>query len=423
VECDRAGNELTLSRHVLQQEVHREVTRPKQGVPEFLRGLLARIIARSENFVAGRYWIWETFFLTVLFTILFSAGVDERFTVATGPYDAAYFQKIEHPLLDVAKIYSPDEHGYSINFRLTIPVILHVLHAPTHECMLFPALEACGTCALILFSCLYAFRVTGDRVCALYTALGVSCTYIGSFAFTMYYDSIAICQLALAMLPGMPSLARGFLVFTASFTDERAWFASFLLLAQPLCMPADNSRSLRERVLSGSFLSVCGGMAAYVIGRLALIRFAGLTPTRGGNGFGMLLHNAPFWHAGILLALKGGWLLVGVAAICLWQRRRFAGLTIMATFTCMSIGGGLMVGDVLKSTSYVFPALLVALGVAAECENLRRVRIYCLMAFVISALAGNYNVWLNQITWFQPLAVKGLNHLLHAIFGTPLPGA
>jgi hypothetical protein len=388
-----------------------------------MRDLLARIFSRSENFVAGRYWILETLFLAVLFTVLFSGGVDERLSIASGNYwFPAYFQKIEHPLLDVAKTNPAYNHEAKLNFRLTVPVILHMLHVPTDQRWILPMLAAGGTIALIFLSCMHAFRATGDRVCGLYAALAVSATYIGSFGFAMYYDSIALGQIVLAMLPGMPWPAKGLLVFTASFTDERAWFASFFLLAQTLCMPPD-SRSWRERILSADFLSVCGGLAAYVAGRLALEKFAGLGSPHEGIGFHMLLGNFPFWHAGVWLALKGGWLLLVVAAICLWQRRLYAALAFFTLCVVGVVSAGFLVEDVVRSTAYVFPAFLLALGVAGACENLRSMRIYCLAAFVISALAGNYNVWRSQITWFQPVAARMLNHLLHVISGTPIPGA
>src|SRR5579883_47736 len=321
-----------------------------ERAPEFLRRLLARIFSRSENYVAGRYWMLEALFLSVMFTVLFSGGVDDRLSVASGHYwFPAYFQKIEHPLLDVAKINPPQNHEAKLNFRLTVPVILHVLHVPADQKWTLPVLAACGSCALILISCLFAWRVTGDRVCGLYSALTVSCTYIGSFGFAMYYDTIALSQLAFAMLPGVPWFAKGLLVFTASFTDERAFPASLFLLAQPLSSSPPLQPFL-HRLRRPDFLAVLGGMLAYFAGRLALERFAGLTSPHAGIGTANLLWNVRFWHAGTWLALKGGWLLLAVAAICLWQRKQFASLAVCAFATFVCVSSGFFVEDVLRST-------------------------------------------------------------------------
>jgi len=380
-----------------------------------LSNLLERLFARSENFVAGRYWTLETLFLAVMFSVLFSGGVDDRLSVASGNrWFPAYYQKIEHPLLDVAKIYPPQNHEAKLNFRLTVPVILHLLHLPADQLWILPTLAAGGACGLILLSCVFAFKVTGDRVCGLYTALAVASTYIGSFAFTMYYDTIALCQLALAMLPGIHWSLKGFLVFSAAFTDERAWLASPILLAQALCSPGP-IRTLRQRLLAPDFLSVAAGMVAYVFGRLALEAFAGLTSPHAGTGLDYIPQNVRFWHAGLWLALKGGWLLFWVATLCLWERRQFLALAALVLSASFSVGGGFLVEDVLRSTSYVFPAFLVALMAAGAHENTRWMRIYCLAAFVISAVAGNYNVWRSEITWFQPAAARVLHALLQAV--------
>lgn len=386
----------------------------------YLQRLLARLFARSESFTAGRYWVLETLFLAVLFSVLFSGGVDDRrLSVATGDYwFPAYFQKIEHPLLDVAKNNPPGNHEAKLNFRLTVPVILHILRVPADQRWTLPVLAVCGTCALIAISCVFAFRVTGDRVCGLYAALAVSATYIGSFGFAMYYDTIALSQIALAMLPGVSWPWKGLLVFTASFTDERALPASLFLLVQILCAPS--GQKMRERVFRPDFLAVIAGMVAYCAGRLALEKFAGLTSPLAGIGPGFLLTNAPFWHAGVWLALKGGWLLAGVAAICLWRNRQFPALAAFLFVTALCVGGGFLVEDVLRSTAYVFPAFLVALAVIGKDENTRWMRLYCLAAFLVSAIAGNYNVWRSQITWFQPVAAKVLRHILQTTIGSPL---
>jgi hypothetical protein len=354
-----------------------------------------------------------------MFSVLFSGGVDDRLSVASSDnWFPAYFQKIEHPLLDVAKNNPPGNHEAKLNFRLTIPVVLHILHVPADWHWTLPVLSACGTCALLLLSCVFAFRATGDRVCGLYTALAVSATYAGSFGFAMYYDTIALAQIVLAMLPGVGSLWKGILVFTGAFTDERALLAALFLLVQTICSSPE--KKIRDSIFRADFLAVVAGMAAYGVGRLALENFAGLTSRHEGVGQSFLLTNFPFWHAGTWLALKGGWLLAGVAAMCLWQYRQFPALSAFVAATCLCLGAGFLVEDVLRSTAYVFPVLLVAMKIIGAREKTNWVRLYCLAAFVISALAGNYNVWRTQITWFQPVAAKVLYHLLHAVIGSPL---
>jgi hypothetical protein len=389
---------------------------PESPVSDFLQSLLARVFARSENFVAGRFWMLEALFLAVLVSAFFSGGIDDRlWRVNNNYWFRSYFQKIEHPLLDLAKIYPPQTHDAKLNFRLTVPVILHLLGVSPERHWVLPALTAVATCGIIFASCLFAFRVSRDRVCGLYVALAVCSTYIGSFGFMLYYDAIAICQLALAMLPGLHWSLKGLLVFTASFTDERAFLVSPFLLVQTLCSRSDG-KTPRECLLSSESFAVLGGMACYCAGRLALEQFAGLTSSHEGFGFYRLMYNFDFWHAGTWLALKGGWLLVGIAALSLWQRRQWLPLSAFAAMILLTLAGGFLVEDVVRSTAYVFPAFLIAFAVVAARENTRWLRSYCLAAFIISLAAGNYNVWRSQITWFKPLAADALYNLLHALF-------
>jgi hypothetical protein len=320
-------------------------------------------------------------------------------------------------LLDVGKAYEPWSHDAKLNFRLTVPVLLHLVHWPVEQRWILPVLTAAAICAIIFLSCIFATRVTRDRVCGLYVALGVACTYIGSFGFTMYYDAIAISQLALAMLPEIHWLLRGCLVFTAAFTDERALLASPILLVQSLCS-AQPGTPLLKRCFSPQFLAVIGGAIAYCIGRFLLVKYAGLTSPTAGTGIANLLANLPYYHAGTWLALKGGWVLVVVAGISLWQRRQFGILAVFIFTASLSLGGGFCVEDIVRSTAYVFPALLVALLIISQNETTRWLRTYCLAAFVISAVAGNYNIWRSEITWFQPIAVKFFYRVLQFVLKT-----
>jgi hypothetical protein len=377
-----------------------------------LQQIFARLEARAEAYVSGRHWLWEACLLAVLFSVLCSSGIDNRLYEINVNYSSGYYQKIQHPLRDLTLGADPRDHDAKLNFRLTVPVLLHLLRVSPGEHWVLPALTAAAICGLIAVSCRFAFRVTRDRVCGLFIALAVASTYIGSFGFTFCYDAIAIFQLALAMLPGTPWLLRSLLVFTAAFTDERAFVAAPLLIVQGLCFSAGGP-GLRARLFNPRCLAVMGGMAAYCVGRAALGWYAGLRTPLDEIGLARIAANAPFWHAGVWFALEGGWLLVGLAGLALWQRRQFPALVAFVLAMCLSLGAGFAVLDVLRSTSYVFPGLLVALAVVAENDEPRLVRVYCFLAFLISAVGGNYSVWLGRIDWYQPLAVNFIQRVLN----------
>ena len=403
---------------------------PNDPVSQQLQRLSGRLIAWTGRLVTGRFWWLKVFLLCVAFSVLFSGGLDFGLG-ARGGYPESYFRKIDQPLLDVGRLYGLNSHDANINFRLTVPVLLHVAGIRAH--WVLPVLTVLAICTILIASCFVAERITGDRVCAAFIALNVSATYVGSFSFIWYYDAIAIAQLTLACLPGMQWWLRALLVFTAAFTDERAWAASGLLLAGGLIF-AGGSGDFFSRLRRPGLLAIGAGMAAYAVGRLALMKLAGLSSPTGGNGPGMLIHNFNFLHPAVWYSLEGGWLFYLLAVFTLLVRRDFWPGATLVLVSLGFLGFALMIGDVLRSTIYIFPLLFICLNVVRQHEALPVLRIYCLLAFLISALGGNYNVYLAKITWFQPLAIHWLQGgaqflyekayaLLPHTMATPVDGA
>ena len=382
----------------------KQMTPGNEAVSHLLKKKCDWIISQAEQFTGGKIWWVKVFILCATFSIFFSGGLD--FGLADrGGYPESYFQKIAHPLLDVTKIYGLNSHDANINFRLTVPVLLHL--AGIHHRWSLPILTVLAIGSILIISCLVAQRITQDRVCALFIALNVSATYVGSFGFIWYYDAIAICQLALASLPGMTWWGRGILVFTASFTDERAFVASGLLLAGNFFFSRDESK-LFTRFRNPNFLAIAGGMLAYGLGRLALMKYAGLSSPTGGTGPGFFVSNFDFLHPSVWFSLEGGWLFYLLAVGVLFARRKLLeGAALVLASLCF-LGFALMIGDVLRSTVYVFPLLFICLKVVCQKETLPTLRIYCLLAFLISALGGNYNVYLSKIVWTKPLVILWL---------------
>lgn len=387
---------------------------PKRCALPSWRDLTAPVMRRAEVFVSGQHWIVEVCFLAMLFSVLFTGGVDDILYDTRVKYDLGYFMKIEHPLTDVSKDFPAYKHDAKLNFRLTVPVVLHWLPLPVREWWVLPGLTVCAICGLLVLCCLFTYRVTGDRICGLWITLGVAATYIGTFYTTRYYDAIALCQLLIAMLPGMHWFARGLLVFTAAFTDERAFVAAPLLL---FADTASRPKNIWNRMMQPSSLTVIGGMAGYCLVRLLLAKYAGLGSPMGGAGLQTLALNARYWHAGVWFALGGGWLLVGLSMLSLWQEGQRLEPGMFACAIAAPIFVGLMVGDVVRSTAYALPAVLIALMVLRRHESTARLRTYCLAAFVLSVVAGDFCVFPNP--WHTPpLVVKWLSETLRAV----LPG-
>lgn len=370
-------------------------------VSQLLHRLNNWIITSIEQFSDSKYWWLKLFFIAVCFSILFSGGFDFGLNDPTR-YPDGYYKKIEHPFFDVAKVSGLNSHESALNFRLTVPVLLYLLGVHSHWSL--PILTILAICTILLVSCLLAYRITGDRVCACFITMNVSATYIGSFGLIFCYDAIAIVQLAAACLPSLAWWARGLLVFTASFTDERAFVASGILLIWFFVF-GGSRQGILAKLRNPDFLAAGAGMIAYGLGRLALMKFAGISSPTQGCGPGELFKNLSFLHPAVWFALEGGWLFYLLAVGILFAHRQRLGAMAIIAGSLASLGFAFMIGDLLRSVVYIFPLLFMCIQIVRQNESLQVFRTYCLFAFLISALGGNYNVFLGRITWFEPLLI------------------
>ncbi|HMJ90490.1 MAG TPA: hypothetical protein VK530_11780 [Candidatus Acidoferrum sp.] len=380
--------------------------RLKRTVTDHLRHRWNIILAWAEGFVSSRFWMVKVTVLGVAFSILCSGGID--FYNLKHGYYGGYYKKIQHPLTDMSKAYEAGTHEAKLNYRLTVPVLLHPLNLSEYQALRWalPIVTIVGVCLLIYFSCLVTFQITGDRVTSLFMTLFVSSTYLGSFGFILCYDAITMAQVILALAPRIPAFVRAALVFSASFTDERGFMAVGLILIGDFCLL--EQKGLRSMFTRRS-MALLAGMASYWLARLVLVRWSDLPSPIKGVGPGTFVHHIEHWHPGIWFALEGGWLLAGLAVLLVWQeRRRLRAFLFIATLIAM-FAFCFANGDLVRTTSYALPLAFTTLWAVAGNDHLRITRKYCFFAFFISAIGGNYNVYLNEITWFLPLPVALIN--------------
>lgn len=360
-------------------------------------------------FTSGRWWLIKTTLLCVTFTILVAGGIG--FQSLHEGYLGAYYEKIEHPLKDLTKIYKPGGHEAKLNYRLTVPVVLHVLGL--HSRWVLPVLTVLAIIALLYLTCLLSYRITGSRVVALFVGLEVASTYIGSFDFIMGFDAVALVLVLLAGFAGIPWQLRGLICFAAAFTDERGLLALLFLL--PLFSKFTPGRSWEWRgIINRNTLAISGAILLYFIVRLWMHFGMGMGSTIKGVGPGSFAEHVKHWHAGVWFALEGGWLFVVLATASLYLRKQFMRLVIFLVPITGMLLGGFMNGDLVRTTAYLLPAVFVSLQVLREHETVRPLSIFAVFAFLASVIGGNYNVFRDEITWFMPLPVYILNLEINA---------
>lgn len=386
-----------------------------RGMPvaDCVRRLWNCVLSWATKFVSGRFWKLKVLLLSVAFSVLCGGGLD--LSHLKDGYFLAYAEKVEHPLLDLSKEYEPGSHQAKMNYRLTVPVLLHPLRLSRWQVLhvALPVLTIVSVCLIILLSAVLTFQLTADRVSSLFMALYACSTYMGSFSFILAFDAFTMAQVLLAMLPGLNWGTRAALACSASFTDERGLMACCLVIAAEFCLIAPPGRA---SVLNKRSLAIVAGLAAYWLGRLAIVHWTGLPSPIKGVGPGNFVRHIRFWHAGIWFALAGGWLLFALAVVVAHQQGRKMRLLLLFTFLLMMFGACFANGDIMRTTGYAFPLAFVSLAVVAPNEAENRIRLYCFLAFCISAIGGAYNIFLDEITWFEPLPIALLDRVAQDLY-------
>jgi hypothetical protein len=351
------------------------------------------------------HWKARALFL-VLSVSLFRAF--PSYDALSTPFAQATWQhaqtKIEHPLVDMSRLFPPGSHESKLTFRMAAPVLAHVLHIRQ------PGLMALSMVAgLLLLYCVLSvtYRLTGSRKAAAYTCMATACTWPGATAFHElrggYYDAIAICAL-IGALCSVPSVVTAACVFVAAWTDERAPIASSLVFV--FWMTEDRT-SGRPR-FSSKHVGIVLGIAAYIATRAYITATYSLTPIvlSGGVGWRVLSGQMNVIPWAVWTGLAGQWLLVGCGVAAAWlQKQRMIALLLCVALACV-MGAAVCVIDITRSIAYCLPAVFVAMSLLRR-EPTRWLERVAFMSCLVSVifptyyLEGSAGMW-----WLYPLPVQ-----------------
>lgn len=305
--------------------------------------------------------------------------------------------KIDHPFADMGVLFPPDTHESKLTYRLTVPLLAHVLRFGRNGLIVVSA--AAGVLLLYLILSL-GFSLTGSRKTAIFVCLAVACSWAGESAFHEvrggYYDAIAVCLLILSMSTTRPFLIGSF-VFLAGWTDERALLASsFVFLFW----------WLGNRLMSPRPAAVVAAWAAYLATRACLTIAFSLTPvTTVGVGPALLAQQFFLLPLALWSGLAGTWLPLAYSLSALIREKRLAAAASSAFFLVLVIVGAMSVIDVTRSMAYCLPALITTLRYSGGRQNstLQRVAIsggvlsFLVPGCYLEGIAGFW--WLHPLPW------------------------
>ena len=387
-------------------------------IAELLLDLEYRIQNFAERLTSGKLWT-VTGTVVVLLICLFMSFPRVLLLTAKeveGSNWMAIMQKVDDPFFDLLDRYNPRSAAANMNFRLTVPVIAHPFGIMISPAGLL-AIQA-GFGVLLLYLVIRTtFRITDDRLTALYMGILVASIYAGITAFVELrgrFDGVALCFLMLALMRrNSPLIILS--IFLASWTDERGLIASslvFVFYALETSLAA-NKLTLRS-MLNRYSLSVVAAWILYFVTRIIATVVLGLTNHGGGDlGISYFIDQFGNFPMALWTGLEGGWLLVLVAfALLLRQRRYLATLLILAAVTVIIVVAQMVI-DKTRSMAYLLPVLFVMLLVLRQ-DSVRAVRRLCLIAALVSLVAANYYAGGESTIWWEyPLPLE----IVRMLFG------
>ena len=349
-----------------------------------------RVIGHFNRLASRKNWLHWAAGICVLTSLI----------IAMPDYDApdltnraAFETQIEHPftpLQELVEIEHELSHIAKRGFRILMPLMGHVLGLDFFGCLILQHIFG----YLFIFCVgLLGYRITEDRLSAIFLMFSFSLVYVGhSFFYNLniWFDGPGYLLLLVAMLfrgGWGPALC----VYLAGFSDERTISAfPILFLWHQL-----DGKCLREFSWKSLF-SFGPGVLGCLIGlflhagtRLIMMEWYGFSlPLGEGAGVGLGKIRAYYMMSPFAIAspLEALWLVPGLAIVLLVVYKRHALLLSYIAAIAGVILVGFTVYDVTKSIAYAFPAVFVALKIMKNLDAnfcfrvfLFRMALFCLL--------------------------------------------
>ena len=341
--------------------------------------------------------------------MFFSFPCYERVNTEYQEYWSSMNTKTEAPFID--KEYDGDVHQSKLTFRLTVPVIAGFLHLRTWGIII---LQGIFGILLFFYSAKLFRKITEDDVTALLLTLSLSFIWAGRCSYVELrggiFDGVALFFLVFAMYYKNPLLIFSG-VLLASFTDERGFIASSLVLLFWGFMGGFTFRKL----FNLQTIAVGTAWIAYFALRYFLIHVLHFKTIVGTKlGVWCLVTQTSNLPGGVWTALEGNWIIILAALYALYQARKHFPALLLAGAIIVIMVVAMAVIDITRSMAYVFPALFIALLIIRhlKSESMESIRKMALLSTTLSFLYPAY--YINgsfEALWTYPLPLYILRHL------------
>ncbi len=261
------------------------------------------------------------------------------------------------------------------------------------------------------------YHQTSDPVLTVFFGLALSNMFIVSWFFVDtagYGDGYALFFLMLALLSRQPLLVFLFLQ-AAFFVDERAvvavayvviWWTTQEVLKRN---EKDSLVSVARSVFTVRTWTAIAAFVAYYVFRRYIMATYFSDHSYSAVGTLVGLSDEHRWGQGSSLwtSFEGAWLLLGAAALVLYQIGRSWLLALTVVGFAILLITGLLVHDINRALAYGFPFLLTGSLILTKIIPLAEYRkLVFVMAIVCIISPMCYTLGFNKIVWAEPLPIK-----------------
>ncbi|RYU91857.1 hypothetical protein [Emticicia agri] len=262
-------------------------------------------------------------------------------------------------------------------FRLTLPVIVKVLHI-RHVSIFIYGLQLVLGVLLYFLLTRFLFQLLNDKVATFLSMIALSCIYFGSAFFIEncgYGDFYTFFFLFLGMYFRNPLIIFAS-IFAATWCDERAAVASGLVFLWWWISPTIKDNRKISFIPSWQMITVALGVIAYGGLRLYLMKYVGMSATYKEGEFMQMIHDS--WRSfgfKFTWVLEGFWLVMLLAFGILYSNKEYQKLILVAGGTLAMVFLGMTTYDSTRSGSYVFPMIFLGLMIVQTQLSNRQLRI------------------------------------------------
>jgi hypothetical protein len=357
-------------------------------------------------FTAGRFWMAKCT-LTALLASLMLSTAPAVFVNRDIPLPPAYALKAQKPFADTATLTIPEHpgersHGAKLTPRLVGSVLLYLVSSVS----LHPYWPATVFGLLFLLSGIrIGYRLSEDRVIGLFTGLLFAGLYASSACFSLNwmpkpFDGVAIGLLGLTMISIERQWLLGLMALLSCWADERAVLSLVFIAVLVLVWPSFDHRTRLMRCLA-----LAGGVLTYLLTR-ALLTYA---LAWQNPDLGMIGMDAELAFLSLPLAawsgFEGGWIAILFAAWVLYGQRQHTRLALLAGSVTIAVLACLLVLDISRVGSFVFPLIPVSLALLqGQGVSRRDLRLVTAAAALVTLMAPNFEIIAGvAVKWLAPL--------------------